>query len=201
MNKRHPLREPMVWLLIGLPVVAVVAGIATLVISSRGGGDSVIDPVERTAQIQTVALGPDERARELKLSAVLQVDGRQLLLLPASGTWTLDTTAPSSAAPAGQGGDAHADVAVADAAQRRRDGTSHDRPLSLVLSHPTDATRDLQVELQPAELGWRAELGQALDPGHDWLLQLGPVDGHWRLQGRLIANQQAARLGPSLQGD
>ncbi|AWV06285.1 FixH family protein [Marilutibacter maris] len=195
MSKRHPLREPMVWLLIGLPVAAVVAGIATIVISS-GGSDAVIDPVERTAQIQTVELGPDERARELKLSAVLQVDGQRLLLLPASGAWTRDTTAPTVPASAGaESGD------DASAEQRARDGTSHDRPLTLVLSHPTDAAQDLQVELRPSELGWAAELEQALDPGHDWLLRLGPADGRWRLQGRLIATQQAARLGPVLKAE
>ncbi|MCF7221419.1 FixH family protein [Marilutibacter chinensis] len=194
-ESRHPLREPMVWLLIGLPVAAVVAGILTVVISSRSGGnDAVIDPVARTAQIQTVELGPDERASELKLSAVLQVDGRRLLLLPASGAWTQDTTAPS--APSGDAGDVTG--RTDDAAQQRRDGTSHDRPLSLALSHPTDASRDLRVELQPTELGWWTELERPLDSRHDWLLQLGPKGGRWRLQGRLIAGQQAARLGPAL---
>lgn len=196
MSKRHPLREPMVWLLIGLPVAAVVAGIATVVISSRSGGnDAVIDPVERTAQIQTVELGPDERARALKLSAVLQVDGRRLRLLPASGAWTRDTTATAAPSPAGTG------EAPASADQRVRDGTSHDRPLTLLLSHPTEAAQDLRVELRPTELGWSADLDQALDPGHDWLLQLRPGDGHWRLQGRLIATQQAARLGPVLKAE
>lgn len=196
MTQRHPLREPMVWLLVGLPVVAVVAGIATVVISSRGGGaDAVIDPGERTAQIQTVELGPDERAAALKLSAVLQVDGQRLRLLPASGDWVVDTTS-------GDDDDDEAqDTARPSASQRLRDATSHQQTLELVLSHPSRAEDDLHLQLAPSDLGWETELSAPLDPGHDWLARLTPAGGHWRLRGRLVAGQHAARLGPALAED
>lgn len=83
---RHPLREPMVWLLIALPLAAVISSIWLVVLSSRGGSiDAVADDVQRTGQIQTTDLGPDARAAKLKLSAVLQSEAGMLRVFPASG--------------------------------------------------------------------------------------------------------------------
>ena len=161
-QQRHPLREPMVWLMIGLPAVAVVAGIALVVIAVRSGSsDAVIDTVQRTAQIQTTELGPDERAKALKLSAVLRIaKGDAIELLPVSGDFM------------------------------------RNEPLTLVLSHPSDASQDRRVELKPTELGWHGKL--PVDASHDWLLQLSPADAQWRLKGRLHARELAAHLGPAL---
>ncbi len=71
--------------------------------------------------------------------------------------------------------------------------------LLLTLSHPTDATRDRQLTLEPTELGWRAV--DAIGADHDWIVQLAPADGRWRLRGRLEAGQRAAHLGPALVGN
>ncbi len=162
---KHPLREPMMWLVIGLPLAAVVAGIAVVVIATRSGGsDQVIDTVQRTAQVQVSDLGPDERAGAMKLSAVLRIGtGGMVELLPVSG-------------------DFH-----------------RDEPLTLGLSHPSDASRDGTLPLLPSEMGWRATTELAQD--HDWLLRVTPVDGQWRLRGRLPAKQQAAHLGPALDAE
>lgn len=85
-KQRHPLREPMVWLVIALPLAAVVASIWLVVASSRGGSvDSVADEVQRTGQIQVADLGPDERAAQLKLGAVLQSGDGMLRVFPAGG--------------------------------------------------------------------------------------------------------------------
>jgi len=90
-DKRHPLREPMVWLVIALPLAAVIASIWLVVASSRGGSvDSVADEVQRTGQIQVTDLGPDERAAQLKLGAVLQADAGRLRVFPAGGTFRRD---------------------------------------------------------------------------------------------------------------
>lgn len=79
-------RNPMVWLMIGLPLAAVVAGIATLVIAIRSGGsDAIPEDVRRTAQIQTVELGADEAAAQRKLSAVFSVDEGRVAVLVATG--------------------------------------------------------------------------------------------------------------------
>ncbi|MGN6151949.1 MAG: FixH family protein [Lysobacteraceae bacterium] len=82
----RPSRNPMVWLMIGLPLAAVVAGTATLVIAIRSGGsDAIPEDVRRTAQIQTVELGADEAAAQRKLSAVFSVDEGRVSVLVATG--------------------------------------------------------------------------------------------------------------------
>lgn len=87
---RHPLREPMVWLVIALPLAAVIASVWLVVLSSRGGSiDAVADDVQRTGQIQTTDLGPDARAAQLALSAVLQSEAGMLRVFPASGEFRL----------------------------------------------------------------------------------------------------------------
>ena len=92
MTQKHALREPMVWLVFLLPAMVVVAGIATLVIAIRSGGnDAVLDSVQRTAQIQVAQLGPEERARSLGLSAVLQVHDDGIELLPVNGKFERGT--------------------------------------------------------------------------------------------------------------
>jgi hypothetical protein len=161
MADRHPLREPMMWLVIALPIVAVVAGVTLIVVSVRSGSvDAVIDPVQRTAQIQVSELGPDQRAGTLKLSAVLRVGNGMVELLPVSGDF------------------------------------ARDQPLTLVMSHPSQAAQDRTLTLAPSELGWRAAI--ELQDDHDWLLRLTPIDGSWRLRGRLPTGQRAAHLGPAL---
>jgi uncharacterized protein len=76
-------REPMVWLIIALPLSAVVAGIVTLMIAIRSGStDAVPDVVKRTAQIQESDMGADRRAIELGLRG-------DLILEPQSGAVTV----------------------------------------------------------------------------------------------------------------
>lgn len=70
-------------------------------------------------------------------------------------------------------------------------------PLRLTLAHPADSARDTVLLLAPGELGWRADA--QLDDSHDWKVELGPEDSHWRLRGRLPKGQQATNLRPSLQ--
>ena len=90
-DKRPAWREPMVWLVVALPLVAVIAGFALLVIASRSGStDAVADRVQRTAQIQVADLGPDARARQLRLSAILRTDGDLVEVLPVSGDFPRD---------------------------------------------------------------------------------------------------------------
>ncbi|TXH73358.1 MAG: nitrogen fixation protein FixH [Lysobacteraceae bacterium] len=91
--KASPWRNPMVWLMVGFPLAAVVAGIATVIIAvNAGGNDASPDEVRRTAQIQTTELGPDARAGALKLSAVMSVHEETVEVLPATGEF--DRTQP-----------------------------------------------------------------------------------------------------------
>ncbi|WP_372017996.1 FixH family protein [Pseudoxanthomonas sp. 10H] len=154
-------RNPVMWLVVGLPLLSIVAGVGLVIVATHtGGADSVTDPVRRVAQIQTTDLGPDAAARKLGLSAVLRVEDGIVEVLPATGRF------------------------------------ARDRPLRLLLEHPTRQAEDLQLELPPGGPGWR--LQQAVDPQHDWVVQLHAADGSWRLHGRLPRQQHAARLAPSL---
>lgn len=85
-NKAY--REPMVWLVFGLPAMVVVAGIATLVIAiqHRDGGE-VTDQVQRTAQIQQTDLGPDARAGAMGLRVLLREWEGRIEVLPMAGNF------------------------------------------------------------------------------------------------------------------
>ena len=168
-------RNPMLWLIVGLPAAVVVAGLATLAIAvESGGSDAIPDDVRRTAQIQTTELGPDERAAALKLSAVLSVhdsDGAQALeLLPATGAFVDKTSAEGR--------------------------TMRTQPLRLLLLHPTRAAEDHELRLLPTANGWRVDY--ALDGSHDWRLQVMPEGGAWRLHARLPAGRRGVLLAPSI---
>lgn len=83
-NKAY--REPMVWLVFGLPALVVVAGIATLVIAIKSSdGGEVTDQVQRTAQIQQTDLGPDARAEALGLRVLLREREGRIEVLPMAG--------------------------------------------------------------------------------------------------------------------
>ncbi len=87
-TKRSGWREPMVWLVAGLPLAAVIGSIWLVVVAMRGGSDEIVaDNVQRTGQIQTADLDPDARAAKLRLGAVLQVQPGALHVYPAGGTF------------------------------------------------------------------------------------------------------------------
>ena len=120
-------RNPVLWLVVGLPALVIVAGLATLYIAiSHGGSDAIPDEVRHTAQIQTTELGPDQRAAALKLSAVFSVQKDHLEVLPATGPL------------------------VDDKALRAQ-------PLRLLLAHPTDGGQDIELKLMPTSAGWRVD--------------------------------------------
>lgn len=68
-------REPMAWMVWGLPAIVVAAAIATLVIAIQAGGtDSWPTQVRRTVQIQVEDLAPDRAAIALGLKGTLIID-------------------------------------------------------------------------------------------------------------------------------
>lgn len=86
MSQRPAWREPMVWLMVGLPLASVVTGLLLVATAVRAGGaDEVDDQVQHRAQAQVSELAPDERAASLQLSALLQVQPGRIDLLPVSG--------------------------------------------------------------------------------------------------------------------
>ncbi len=79
-------REPMVWLMVGLPLASVITGLMLVATAIRSGGaDEVDDQVQHRAQAQTSELAPDERAGSMDLAALLQVQAGRVELLPVSG--------------------------------------------------------------------------------------------------------------------
>lgn len=72
----------------------------------------------------------------------------------------------------------------------------HGAPLRIALHHPTLASADRALLLQPTELGWRGRIDLA--GTHDWNLQVSADDGRWRLHGRLPKGQLAAHLKPAV---
>ena len=86
--KRSGWREPMVWLVAGLPVAAVIGSLWLVFEAVRSGNDdAVYDQVQRTGQAQVANLDADARAAELKLGAVVQIDTVTLHVFPAGGAF------------------------------------------------------------------------------------------------------------------
>lgn len=62
-DTRSPWREPMLWLVFGIPAATVIAGLATFAIALRAGSiDSVPAPVSRVAQAQVLTGTADATA-------------------------------------------------------------------------------------------------------------------------------------------
>ena len=76
-------RQPMVWMVVGIPTLAVVALVAMVLIAAGPGSTDSVDPdVRRTAQIQTVDMSPDQAAAKLGLAALLRIDGEAVEIVP-----------------------------------------------------------------------------------------------------------------------
>lgn len=150
--KSAAFREPMVWLLVAIPAASVIAAVVLLTLAARSSGsdDAVADPVRRTAQIQVADLGPDARARSLKLSAVVRSGKGTVDVMPVNGEFdraaplTLSLRHPS-----------HADLDRTLTLKPTKTGwrAQPDSPEdgSLDLSH------DWNVQLAPADGAWRLQ--------------------------------------------
>lgn len=83
-------RNPVLWLVLGIPLATVLAGVWTIVaIGSESGVDADPDPVRRTAQIQVVSLEADQAAAERGLSATVEVDADGALVRLGQATGPL----------------------------------------------------------------------------------------------------------------
>ena len=144
MDERKPLwKTPVMWLVIGLPLVAVIAGMSLVVIAVRSGGADVVrDDVRRVSQIQTTDLGPDQQARALGLSAVLRIDEGVIEVIPVTGDFA--RKAPLRLLlqhPAQTAEDIQLELAATDAGWR--------------LEQAIDDGHDWIVELSAGDGGWR----------------------------------------------
>lgn len=99
MKKLSALREPMVWLMFGIPVVTVIAGFYTLHIAGLANATDVVNmPVARMAQVQETDLTADENAARKNISARLDIAGGHWVISSSSplgdGNLTLDLQHP-----------------------------------------------------------------------------------------------------------
>ncbi|MCC8362686.1 FixH family protein [Lysobacter sp. A6] len=69
--------------------------------------------------------------------------------------------------------------------------------LELVLRHPVIAAEDMRIALTPSTTGWSGHV-ESFDEGHDWLVELAPMDRSWRLRGRWEARAAGADVQPAL---
>ena len=85
-EKKSIWRMPVMWLVVGLPLASIIAGVGLVITAvNTGGADSVTDKVDRMSQIQTTDLGPDSQAQALKLSAIVRIDAGMVEVLPVTG--------------------------------------------------------------------------------------------------------------------
>jgi uncharacterized protein len=80
--RRAQWREPMLWLVAGLPLLVLAAAAATVALARRTPADASAAQVRRIAQVQLEDLAPDRAAAQRGLQATLEAD-------PAAGTVTL----------------------------------------------------------------------------------------------------------------
>ncbi len=81
-------RNPVLWLVIALPLGAMIAGIGLVITAIRtDGNDSIADPVRRIGEIQISDTTPDTHARALGLAAVLRSQDGMLEILPVGGSF------------------------------------------------------------------------------------------------------------------
>lgn len=79
-------REPTVWLIVGLPLAAVIASVGLVFQALRGGpDDAVLDSVRHTAQMQVADLAPEAEGARRGLSATLLATDTGLSVVPVSG--------------------------------------------------------------------------------------------------------------------
>ena len=141
--KRPFWKEPMMWVVLGIPLASIVAGVGLVVVAVRSGSvDAVTDKVDRVSQIQTTDLGPDETAARRKLSAIVQVRADHVELVPVTGD--LAGTSPLVLTLA------HPTVAAQDVTLSLARGTTGWRAAGEI-----DTTHDWNVQLGPEDGSWR----------------------------------------------
>jgi len=90
MNDAHAKRSifsiPAMWLVIGLPLLSLVAGIGLVIVAVRSGGADVVrDEVQRTSQIQVADWSADQHAAQRGLSALMRTGEGRIDIIPVAG--------------------------------------------------------------------------------------------------------------------
>jgi len=90
-QKRSLFGIPVMWLVIGLPLASIVAGVGLVIVAVRSGGADVVrDEVRRTAQIQVADLSADQQAARRNLSALMRAEDGRIDVIAVSGDFNHD---------------------------------------------------------------------------------------------------------------
>ena len=139
-------REPMVWLLVAIPGLAVLASVILLAAAARSSGnnDLVPDQVARTGQAQVADLGPAQHAQALGLGAVVRVSASGVDVLPTAAGF--DRTRPL-------------ELHLAHPLQAAQDRNLQLKPSALGwhADAEIDISHDWNVRLQPQDGAWRLD--------------------------------------------
>ena len=142
-EKKSIWRMPVMWLVVGLPLASIIAGVGLVITAvNTGGADSVTDKVDRMSQIQTTDLGPDNQAQVLKLSAIMRVDGGMVEVLPVTGEFKRN--APLR-------------LSLEHPLQAQEDRVLELKPSvhGWQVEADIDETHDWRLQLTPADTQWR----------------------------------------------
>ena len=142
-DKKSIWRMPVMWLVVGLPLVSIIAGVGLVITAvNTGGADSVTDKVDRMSQIQTTDLGPDNQAQVLKLSAILRIDAGMVEVLPVTGEFKRN--APLR-------------LSLEHPLQAQEDRVLELKPSvhGWQVEADIDETHDWRLQLTPADTQWR----------------------------------------------
>jgi uncharacterized protein len=136
-------REPMTWLVAGLPLVVIAAAAVTIAIARRSPADASAGDTRRIAQIQIDDLGPDREAARRGLQAQLVVEPR---------TGRIDVSFA-----AGRVDDDALELLLLHPLDEQRDRrlTLHREGPSWRVSTPPWRTQDWELRLRPLRGDWR----------------------------------------------
>ena len=152
--QRHPLREPLVWLVAGIPLLTIVAGLATLLIAFQRADSNV------TEDYYKEGLGINRRIERDEQDRALQVGGQ--------------LTADSQLIAAAEGRRLPLDLALTGKPQ------AFEQQVSLRMTHPVHQSLDRLVVLQAVGDGrYRGQTDAEGLAGTRWSLAL--ETGSWRI--------------------
>lgn len=141
MKTTSALREPMVWLMFGIPLLTAAAGFYTLHIAGLAKATDVVNmPVSRMAQVQQSDLAADVNAARANISARLDISG---------GKWVISGV--------GQADVKHLVLDLQHPIDKTQDRslTLHRQGNAFVSSAPISKSNDWLLQLGDQEKQWR----------------------------------------------
>jgi len=163
---RHPGREPLVWLVAGIPLLTIVAGLVTLWIAFQRADSNVTEDYYKEGLAINRRIERDEQARAYRLAGHLTVS--------ADRTSAGDGPSAADRAPTGDGPNLVLDLTLAGAPD------AFEPQVTVRMTHPVRQSLDRLVVLHGLGAGrYRGQLEAAGLAGTRWTLAVETA--RWRL--------------------